>query len=108
MISMLQLVPWLSEQMNADEADAYAILEPPPGQYDKGWQADKLREYANRTLAEVDAKRRILDGYAGLTEDRHRLTDAVLHLQWTVLGHVVRMLSLPYADRDGYREEWRP
>lgn len=45
-----------------------------------------------RVLAEVDAKRRILDDFS-----------------WEA-GQVraIMFLALPYADRPGYREEWKP
>lgn len=45
-----------------------------------------------RVLAEVEAKRLMLD----------------LHRECTGACYVVRVLALPYAGRDGYREEWRP
>ncbi|RAN92647.1 hypothetical protein GAR05_06139 [Micromonospora saelicesensis] len=54
-----------------------------------------------RVLAEVDAKRRILDlmmpgrpVYPGAYGQAYR--------------DVLRLLALPYADRPGYRDEWKP
>lgn len=58
-----------------------------------------------RVLTEVDAKRRILDWCeAALIEfDKAGLSDRpsspLMFVQW---------LALPYADRAGYRPEWRP
>ncbi|KND45358.1 DUF6221 family protein [Streptomyces stelliscabiei] len=51
-----------------------------------------------RVLREIDAKRRIVDRYAWLRE--HGDTGGT---EW-----VLPLLALPYADRPGYREEWRP
>lgn len=55
-----------------------------------------------RVLAEVDAKRQIVDEHAvrGGTCSACSWQDAPCT--------TVRLLALPYADRDGYREEWRP
>jgi hypothetical protein len=92
---MDDLVTWLRAQLDVDEAEADTVLSPPPGHYDKGWQADKLREYAMRELAEVDAKRRIID-------------EAVRLAGYDGEFQFLEMLALPYADRPGYREEWRP
>jgi hypothetical protein len=89
------LVTWLREQFDIDEAGADAILSPPPGYYDKGWQADKLREFAARQLAEVEAKRRILD-------------EAVRLMTYDGEFQFLELLAEPYAERPGWREEWRP
>jgi hypothetical protein len=64
-------------------------------------------------LAEVDAKRRILDAYTAAHRDyrsavsggvpseaRARVCDALMT--------VLRLLSLPYVGHPDYREEWRP
>lgn len=66
-------------------------------------------------LAEIDAKRRILDEIVheatgldmSVDLDRRvgtRDTDAEPYLG----DQLLRLLALPYAGRDGYREEWRP
>jgi hypothetical protein len=58
-----------------------------------------------RVLAEVDAKRRILDMWADAQS-------AEFPDYWggyaTALDDVVRQLALPCADRPGFRAEWRP
>jgi hypothetical protein len=64
-----------------------------------------------RVLAEVDAKRRILDRYEdtlsrqGEWEESQLAADicAVEYQDW-----ILPILALPYADREGYRDEWRP
>jgi hypothetical protein len=62
-----------------------------------------------RVLREVEAKRKIIDQY----EDHCRAVDlggAGICTRYLVdeLEKVLRALVLPYADRPGYREEWRP
>ena len=50
--------------------------------------------YPARVLAEVDAKRRILEEASSMV--------------WRdSLGYFLRLLALPYAGHPGYREEWR-
>jgi Family of unknown function (DUF6221) len=48
-----------------------------------------------RVLAEVDAKRRIID-------------EAIRLESYDGEFEFLELLALPYADRPGYREEWRP
>jgi hypothetical protein len=66
-----------------------------------------------RVLGEIDAKRRMLSSYETLVSEFNssgpamvaydRLTGSV-----SALRHAVELLALPYVDRPGYREEWRP
>lgn len=50
-----------------------------------------------RVLAEVEAKRRIVDEAIELQEREGRYAEAFLVA-----------LAVPYADRPGYREDWQP
>ncbi|MCX5587559.1 DUF6221 family protein [Streptomyces erythrochromogenes] len=73
-----------------------------------------------RVLAEVDAKRRLLDehpparGWDGKNLDGPVCrTCAETGTDGDLNGDpypctTLRLLALPYADRPGYREEWRP
>lgn len=94
---------------NADDLDAAHIAEHDPA----------------RVLRETHAKRELLNGFIAAIRLRHkaaarlqasggdpgpsdlRLWDQA-RLETTVLERVIRLLALPYADRPGYREEWRP
>lgn len=66
-----------------------------------------------RVLAEVEAKRRIVDGYedalrvAVVTAPAGPLDDMVKYTG-TALMFAVQCLAAPYADRPGYQPEWRP
>jgi hypothetical protein len=65
-----------------------------------------------RVLREVEAKRRLLDEVKQLIDT----LDAKIESEWGD-GHdgptgesdlLLKLLALPYSDRPGYREEWRP
>lgn len=60
-----------------------------------------------RVLAEVDAKRRIIDLHKGVN-DYCAECDLVRSNYPYHPCTTLRLLALPYADRPGYREEWRP
>jgi hypothetical protein len=65
-----------------------------------------------RVLAEVEAKRRIIDR-AEFVANHGPARDHVRALDMTTgasaaLRDVLRLLALPYADHPAYREEWRP
>ena len=51
-----------------------------------------------RVLREIDAKRQIVDRYAWLRE----------HGDTGGAAWILQALALPYADRPGYQESWRP
>lgn len=71
-----------------------------------------------RVLRETDAKRRLLDEHkpgspkGRPTMERHCLTCTTAQA-WDEKANeanclTLRVLALPYSDRPGYREEWRP
>lgn len=59
--------------------------------------AEWVSGVADRVLAECEAKRRIVE---------HCEPDPLTKSPGD--EYVLRLLALPYADRPGYREEWRP
>lgn len=62
---------------------------------------------ARRGLAEVAAKRRILD-WLDEAEDELSIFDEVAFGRVDALRDVARALALPYAEQQGYDEVWRP
>lgn len=115
------LVTWLRAQLDEDERVAQAAIPGP-------WVADGdevlhdgdqvvlsghstehvARHDPVRVLAEMEAKRELIAVYEEAAEyydkiDR-RAPAGEAHGLRTALKH----LALPYADREGYREEWRP
>jgi hypothetical protein len=66
-----------------------------------------------RVLAEVDAKRQVIEqaiaaDRAYQSERRHGAADPATVAVRAALVSAVASLALPYADRPGYRDEWRP
>jgi hypothetical protein len=122
---MDDLVQWLRDRLDEDERIARAASLGPwvqSGIGDYGWTVTFGRPGAGvetddseqgladadfiaahdpaRVLREIDSKRRMIG--------------AIEHLLVQVddpfagVDDVLRLLALPYADRPGYREEWRP
>lgn len=123
---MDDLVTWLRAQLDDDEAEAQewpAVLGDPPTPH-PFWldtNGHPIYEPRPRRLAEVDAKRRILDEHNDPMSDGRSLRPGGPQ---TVCGtcrefgmrneqqpwpcNTLRYLALPYADRPGYRDEWKP
>lgn len=117
---MDDLITWLRDQIDDDERAARTaacgpwrqgtggggyVLGGPNGQFviaaqSQAWNAGHIaRHDPARVLAEVDAKRRRLDEIESMLRDDP--TDETAR-------YLAQIDALPYADRDGYREEWRP
>jgi hypothetical protein len=107
-----------------DVADEYGDAEPPEegvSTADRAWWI--VQDAANyiarhnpaRVLREIDAKRRIMECHEPWTASNG---DTICgrcgreHIDGRPGGHfpcqTLRLLALPYSDRPGYREEWRP
>ncbi|WP_405695252.1 DUF6221 family protein [Streptomyces coelicoflavus] len=122
---MDELVQWLRAQLDNDDRTARAASS--------GWYGynpteqiafvppeDALHIATHspaRVLREIDAKRQIIDQFAYWNE--RAASEAVnppkfpqpgldLGLLLDAMNPVLRLLALPYADRSGYREAWRP
>lgn len=112
---MSDLETWLRAQLDADEQWARSILQPPAD-----WRSVTITDavvsgIARRQLAEADAKRRILDNIVPEADGLDMQVDGEFRVgrrdlvAEPYLGDaLMRLLALPYADRPGYREEWRP
>ncbi|MFI2650192.1 DUF6221 family protein [Micromonospora fulviviridis] len=104
------LATWLRQQLDDDEQTARAVTADPLSDcwFDcigDGHADHHLRWDPARVLAEVDTKRRLLEQFR-LRGDSVRTT--VQPSTGGVWDDLLRMLALPYADRPGYRAEWRP
>ncbi|EPD94626.1 hypothetical protein HMPREF1486_03179 [Streptomyces sp. HPH0547] len=132
------LVAWLRTQLDDDESAALGAKGDTSGRWtqDDGPPEDivlfdksgKLtlgqarhigRHDPARVLREIDAKRRITEVHHVVggwqDEDGHDLGDGCEECghseEYSDRGgwcETLRLLALPYADRPGYREEWRP
>lgn len=56
-----------------------------------------------RVLAECDAKQRIIEAASAYSPELEHGDNG----EWA-FDQTLRLLALPYADRPGYRDEWRP
>lgn len=114
------LVAWLRQQLDDDERTARRVA---PNQAPIEVRAMVTREGSEPflvvdsalLLAQVDATRRIITEVVDeatsldMSVDLDRRVGSRDTAVEPYLGDVLlRLLALPYADRPGYREEWRP
>jgi hypothetical protein len=115
------LVKWLGAQLDEDELEAergYLKADPLPDYdgWDKSTTAGLPPAVAARVLREIDAKRQILDEHELVPTAPGKEPGCAVCVATPSWGPEVvsgpcttlRLLALPYADRPGYREEWRP
>lgn len=102
--------------------DEMVLMWPPefhtPYEQDKHWRgltmegselAAHIAEHdPARVLREIDAKRELLRRYEAMAADVLVLTSGVQEILSEYRRVILPSLALPYADRTGYREEWRP
>jgi hypothetical protein len=127
------LVQWLREQLDDDERAARAatagpwttmgqrVLDPSPpsnrlgigmavghaaASADYNETAEHIaRHDPARVLRELDAKRKIIAEHDVYSRPLGERMDCQ---SYDFPCTTLRLLALPYADRPGYREEWRP
>ncbi|MFJ9037970.1 DUF6221 family protein [Streptomyces sp. NPDC102406] len=125
---MDDLVQWLGKQYDEDEEIAQAVHGPSDKQWwvaediktrlcdDQIWMADASFIAAHgpaRVLREIDAKRQILRALQNAevalrNTEPGKESHELMRGSTNSLRATVRMLATAYADRPGYREEWRP
>lgn len=120
MTAVDELVTWLRAQLDRQQAaliayrDHRAGLTPCDNLSD--WDSCSVHintaeatEYrdVDYGLAEVDAKRQLLDQHAPVVDGSQ---DSWIWFEGSESksSAIVRLLALPFADRPGWREEWRP
>jgi hypothetical protein len=109
------LAAWLLEQIVEDER-LVSVGECPCRHADLRGQGFFFSEVFTspegplRILDECAAKRRIVGHLIEQYEFARQLPGSSLQSpdETAAWETCVRLLALPYADRDGYREEWRP
>ena len=100
-----------SATVRADEPNFRIVAELEQSDSIDGWLGDRLDHIARhdpaRVLAEVAAKRRIVGMLSSIVPAKEtnpiKSEDAVALADWTL-----RLLALPYADHNDYRQEWGP
>lgn len=100
--------PWMSEGPTVVCGDGFPVVshgdgEPATAQHIARWDPA-------RALAEVEAKRQILDEYERVREGVRNPVSAenraALRIVQGTLEDVIRWHAQPYAGRDGWRAEW--
>ncbi|MEF9521303.1 DUF6221 family protein [Streptomyces sp. RB13] len=129
---MDDLVQWLRAQLDADERIAHragdSFRQIGATGVIVATEGDRAEECASanwagiaehivahdpaRVLREIDAKRQVIDLHA---PGEMEYVDGDVCMACDVRGgepfypcKTLRLLALPYADRPGYRDEWRP
>lgn len=107
---MDDLITWLRGVLDDHERERRSELARIHGSHPDAWLARDGFPRGDFTLTDIDAKRRILDGIASRLEYRDEtiaweLADAETSY---MASDTLRLLALPYADRPGYRQEWKP
>lgn len=90
---MDDLIAFLRKEVARDEQSARALTHA-VGEVRSRWSSESL-------LQEVDTKRQIIDFCA---ERLYHYDDG---LDYTSV-RVLELMALPYVDRQGFREEWKP
>lgn len=114
-----ELVQWLRAQLDSAAAETEKLLtvanrtveelKDPAllGTRVPGWHSwAEVKKMCQDVLAEVEAKRRIVEGYENT--DGGPWGGCGDDCEWKAIGWTIKVLALPYADRPGYRDEWRP
>jgi hypothetical protein len=81
-----------------------------PDDHDARTAAERFRDHfrPKRILAEVNAKRRILDELLPEVVGTDEMVDDEWRNGCDNAGALLQMLALPYAYHDDYQDEWRP
>lgn len=110
---MDDLALWLTAQLDEDDAEArrgYLKAEPLPDfdGWDNSTTAGLPPAVAARVLREIEAKRRILAAHE--REPMPKGDSADCAQCWGAVWpcSTLRLLALPFADRPGFQESWRP
>ena len=113
---MTDLIAWLSEVLDGDEkraeaqakwADGWLDPEPRFG-VSHGFVGAPVRPNADQILADIKAKRAILEAHSPDPRDPDVCTTCGEPLEYTVAWpcETARLLASAYADRPGYDEAW--
>lgn len=108
---MDELIAFVRAQLDEDERVARAAQE-------WTWRPELAAEFGSpehiarwdpaRVLAEVEAKRRILDEYKRALDRRRQHPDDLASIgALLALLSAVKIAAQPYARRPGWHEEWR-
>jgi hypothetical protein len=110
----MDLVEFLRARLDDDKRIAEAASEPGGPHWPNSDieirtpQMEHARRHdPARVLAEVEAKRRIVEAFEA-DDNRERYGGCGDDCEWKALDYALRLLALPYADHPDYRPEWKP
>jgi hypothetical protein len=107
-------VAFVGAQLEAQRGDAqYALnlmdVEPRPSMF--GTHRETIERTCRWTLEQVELQRKLLDLHQPLWNDSPHIDNdfyGCLTCWESDLCDTAKLLAAPYADVDGYREEWKP
>ncbi|WP_347590525.1 DUF6221 family protein [Acrocarpospora sp. B8E8] len=67
-----------------------------------------LRHNGERLLADIESKRAVLRRCAAFAEELDVHPNGLVSPRALLARQTLRLLALPFAGEDGYKEEWRP
>lgn len=119
------LVAWLRDQLDADESAARKLLRDTQdvrlalrdplllGRRVPGWYLwPDVERTLTRTLADIDIKRAVVDlrdaMAAGVEAANGTILSGAAKVRLGAYDNTIRLIASAYADRSGYRDEWRP
>jgi hypothetical protein len=113
MSSVDELMAWLLEQLAADErGDGFAHCTGCEGggvEFMGTMYECDIDAARARVLREVESKRALLNEYDAALAQRKSHPDDLATAGWLLATiRVAKRLGLAYADREGFRDEWRP
>ena len=104
------LTTWLRAQLDEDRSALDYIASVSCHGVESEAEAEYFR-FVDRAPSDIAAKRRILDEVVDEANSLDSLVDGEFGPRDAGTPHLgdvlLRLLALPYADRPGYREEWR-
>jgi hypothetical protein len=127
------LIDWLRRMIDEDERAARATVPGPwrvsgldvhaedlvvmenfdePGPWLRALPEHIARHDPARVLREVEARRRLIDQYEAMRAGAEAAAGTILagaaKVRLGAYEMAVKIMAMPYSDRPGYREEWRP
>lgn len=111
---MSELVEWLTKILDEDSDPSETPHSAGCNSMGGGWEALGLREcdcgIPVQWLADIAAKRAIIAEYVARDNDADLMLgpDSPRQREWSGLRLAVQIMATAYAERSGYRDEWKP
>lgn len=105
---MDDLVEWLRAQLDEDEREAADGIHTAFCVNDVRYPEECVCGWSARVLREVEAKRWVIETLRSYEPDDEWGTEPDMGKRGNNAAGALRRLALPYSDRPGYLEEWKP